>query len=152
MQEIKDKLEKIQEFIQEVTSKMDHYVKEDEVAHKLIEDKLENLEKKEERIESRMDAFFESVDVLKSEISKMNVNMATYNAHLGEHMRRTALAEERLEKTEAVLGKIVEQQVNQNLEIEKAKVKQSTVVKVFVGIAGVVGFVYTVLQILAALK
>lgn len=146
-QDISNKLEEIERSIEALERRVEIHQSNSEQAHGTVRAEVGSLDRRQERLEAKMDSFFESIASLKDEVSKMNLNMVTYNAQLAEHIRRTAMAEQRLEKLEEQASKQKEHQAASHLEVEKMKVVGSTVFKVLIAISGIVGFIWTVIQI-----
>jgi chromosome segregation ATPase len=145
---LKGQLSEIELSIVVLDQKIERHMDMSGKSHESISMDLSALERKQERFEEKLDSFFDSVSNLKDELSKMNVNMATYNAQLAEHMRRTEASESRLEKMEEISKILIQKDASHDAELSKLKVTWSTIVKVFVGMAGAISLVWTVMQLL----
>lgn len=131
--------------------KIENHVENSGRSHEVMRSDIGALDRRQERLEAKMDSFFESISTLREELSKMNVNMITYNAQLAEHMRRTALSEARLERMEDVVRALAQKDINHESELTKFKTISSTVTKVFVAIAGGIGLIWTIMQIVTSI-
>ena len=144
-------LAEIEDAIMVLDQKIENHVQNSVHSHEVMRADVGALDRRQERLEAKMDSFFESVSDLRDELSRMNVNMATYNAQLAEHMRRTAMSENRLEKMEEIAKALSQKDAGHETELAKLKIVGSTVTKVFMGIAGAIGLIWTVMQILESL-
>lgn len=145
--DLKDQLSEIETAIVVLDQKIDNHVESSGKSYEIMRADIGALDRRQERLEAKMDSFFESVSSLKDELSKMNINMVTYNAQLAEHMRRTALSESRLEKMEEIVRSLSQRDVNHEAELSRLKIIANTVAKVFMTIAGAIGLIWTIIQI-----
>jgi chromosome segregation ATPase len=146
--DLKNQLSEIETSLTMMDHKIENHIESSNRSHEMVRSDIESIDRRQERLEAKMDSFFESISTLKEEMSKMNINMATYNAQLAEHMRRTALNEARLDKMEEIAELLSQKDAGHEKELSKLKIVSSTVVKVFVAIAGTIGIVWTLMQIL----
>lgn len=150
--DIKKRLELIESSISCLGANVLSHMESDKSDHLAFREELVSLNRKQEKIEDKIDSFFAAVSDLKEEMYKTNTNMTIYNNSLIEHMRRTIIAEERLDKLEDISISIKEKQVAHDHNIEKIKLIASTITKVLVSIAGLIGFTWTVIQMIGKLK
>lgn len=148
---LKQQLAEIEGAIVVLDQKIENHVENSGRLHEVMRADIGALDRRQERLEVKMDSFFESISDLRDELSRMNVNMATYNGQLAEHMRRTALSESRLEKMEDIARALSQKDINHETELARFKIISSTIVKVFMAIAGGIGLVWTVMQMLESL-
>lgn len=146
--ELKNHLSEIETSLTVMDQKIENHIESSNKSHEMVRSDIESIDRRQERLEAKMDSFFESISTLREEMSKMNINMATYNAQLAEHMRRTALNEARLDKMEDIIELLADRDDGHEKELSRLKIVSNTVVKVFVGIAGTIGIVWTLMQIL----
>lgn len=146
--DLKQHLAEIENAIVVLDQKIENHVENSGRSHEVMRSDIGALDRRQERLEAKMDSFFESISTLREELSKMNINMVTYNAQLAEHMRRTALSENRLEKMEDIIEALAKKDINHESELARYKTISSTITKVFVAIAGGIGLVWTMIQII----
>lgn len=149
---LKDQLSEIENAIVMLDHKVDNHIETSGRSHDVMRADVGALDRRQERLEAKMDSFFESISTLREELSKMNINMVTYNAQLAEHMRRTALSENRLEKMEEIVRMLSQKDISHESELIRFKTISSTITKVFVTIAGAIGLIWTIVQIVQAFK
>lgn len=153
--DIKKKLDDLSNSVDSLGSHITDHMAIDRRDRDAVRHELSDLNRRNEKLDNKMESFFEAVSSLKDEMSRTNVNMAVYNTQLEAHMRRTEIAEQRLEKIEdkylAFETAQKEKEHQHQLRIAKIKSAWSTVVNICIGIVGFAGFVWTVMQILSKL-
>lgn len=148
IKELQQDIKEIKKSIEHISSSVDDHMEAVKNDHNSVKITISEYNRKQEKIESKIDLFFNSITDLKDELMKMNINMIQYNASLEEHMRRTETNEQRLELMENKFIDLTIKQTKSQEEIQKFNIISATVMRVFVGIGGVFGFVWLIMQIL----
>lgn len=145
--DLKQQLYEIENAIVMIDQKIENHIDNSGRSHEIMRSDIGALDRRQERLEAKMDSFFESIASFRDELSKMNINMVTYNSQLAEHMRRTALNEDRLNKMEEIISALAQRDTKHEADLTKFKIVSATIAKVFVGIAGAIGLIWTMIQI-----
>lgn len=106
------------------------------------------FEEKYEKLELGVKEINDNLLDLNKELNKLNCELVIYNNHLEIHIKRTEANEKRLEFIEEKFIKLTEKQIDSEKEIQKFNTVSITIMKVFIGIGGVFGFIWIIMQIL----